>query len=105
MQREHVLIGLRTCPPDKSTTANFPSEMAFSPLFHHLSRSSRVLTSTVETLDSGTGSTAGKNAPNCLQELITGKRKRSPFEIQRRAIEIPPRKHRRRQIELTLRSK
>jgi hypothetical protein len=37
--------------------------MALKPLLHHLSLSSGVLSSTVETLDSGTGSKVGTGAP------------------------------------------
>lgn len=60
IQKKEYLLA---CPPDRSTTANFPSEMAFNPLFHHLSLSERVLSSTVETQDSGTGSMPGCGGP------------------------------------------
>lgn len=53
----------QTCPPDKRSTPNFPSDMAFSPIFHHLSLSSIVRFSTVETLLSGTGSIAAAGSP------------------------------------------
>lgn len=53
----------KTWPPDKSKTANLPSEMAFKPIFHHLSLSSMVLSSTVDTLLSGTGSIAATGSP------------------------------------------
>lgn len=53
----------QTCPPDKSSTPNFPSEMAFNPIFHHLSLSSIVRFSTVETLLSGIGSIAAAGNP------------------------------------------
>lgn len=43
-----------TCPPARSNTAKFPSEMVFNPLY------SDVLSSAVETPASGTGSIAGK---------------------------------------------
>ena len=47
--------------------------MAFSPRFHHLSLSSGVLSSTVETLPSGTGSIAGKGWPTFFRKQIEGK--------------------------------
>lgn len=53
----------QTCPPDKSSTPNFPSDMAFNPIFHHLSLSSIVRFSTVEMLLSGTGSIAAAGSP------------------------------------------
>jgi len=52
-----------TWPPDNSTTANLPSEIAFNPIFHHLSLSSIVLSSTVDTVFSGTGSIAAAGSP------------------------------------------
>jgi len=60
-----------TWPPDKSNTANLPSEMAFNPIFHHLSRSSWLLSSTVDTLLSGTGSMAAAGSPESNRNLVT----------------------------------
>ena len=54
---------LHTWPPDKSKTANLPAEIAFKPIFHHLSLSSCVLSSNVDTLLSGTGSMAAAGSP------------------------------------------
>jgi hypothetical protein len=52
-----------TWPPDNSKTASLPSEIAFNPIFHHLSLSSIVLSSTVDTVFSGTGSIATTGSP------------------------------------------
>ncbi|PON93252.1 hypothetical protein TorRG33x02_108230 [Trema orientale] len=57
------LPSLVPCPPDNSRTANFPSEIAFNPIFHHLSLSSSRRSSTVDTLPSGTGSIAAVGRP------------------------------------------
>jgi hypothetical protein len=45
--------------------------MAFSPFFHHRSLSSGNLSSTLDTLDSGTGSTVGKVNPALRKSIIT----------------------------------
>lgn len=55
--------GNSTWPPDKSNTANFPSDIAFNPFFHHLSLCLGVRSSTVDTLLSGTGSIAAVGSP------------------------------------------
>ena len=60
---------LHTWPPDNSKTANFPSEMAFNPVFHHLSLSSRVRSSSVDTQLSGTGSIAAAGSPTSAIRL------------------------------------
>lgn len=62
-------FGNITCPPDKSSTPNLPSAMAFIPIFHHFSLSSIVLSSTVDTQLSGTGSIAAAGSPEKEQIL------------------------------------
>ena len=59
-----------TWPPDKSNTANFPSEIAFKPIFHHRSLSSSVRSSTVDTLLSGTGSIAAAGKPEISNRIM-----------------------------------
>ena len=66
-----------TWPPDKSNTANLPSEIAFNPIFHHLSRSSELLSSIVDTLLSGTGSIAADGSPSKQSQLATRGKKQS----------------------------
>jgi len=47
-----------------------PSEIDFNPIFHHLSRSSWLRSSTFETLLSGTGSMAAAGSPGKNQKSI-----------------------------------
>lgn len=60
-----------TWPPERSKTASFPSEIAFKPIFHHLSLCSAVLPSTVDTSLSGTGSIAATGSPNKCKHPVS----------------------------------